>query len=75
MLTSIDAKIIFDCARLGLLNSRCRPSSCLPAVLPMFLAIISLSSYPEFLLLKRVKCPPFLFSQTNNSTSYPVLPG
>ena len=40
-------------------NSRCRPSSCILAVLAMFLAIIS----PKFLLLKRVKCPPYLFPQ------------
>ena len=52
MLTSIDVKFIFDSARLGLFssanilqNSRCCPSSCLLAVLAMFLAIISPSSY------------------------------
>ena len=52
MLTSIDVKFIFDSARLGLVspangspNSRCRPSRCLLAVLAMFLAIISPSSY------------------------------
>ena len=53
MLTSIDVKFIFDKARLGLFsfanqysrNSRCRPSSCLHAVLAMFLALISPSSY------------------------------
>ena len=44
MLTSIDFKFIFDGARLGLVaqlrkyspNSRCRPSSCLLAILAMF---------------------------------------
>ena len=54
MLTSIDFKFIFDSASLGLFNSanilqnnyrRCRPSSYLLAVLAMFLAIISPSSY------------------------------
>ena len=53
MLTSIDVKFIFDNARLGLFSStnilqiahaRC-PSSCLLAVLAMFLPIISPSSY------------------------------
>ena len=57
MFTFIDVKFIFRVVQLRkyCLNSRCRPSSCLPAVLPMLLVIIS--------LLKRVKCPPFLFSQ------------
>ena len=56
MLTSINVKFIFDSARLGLFTSpqilspnsrcaRCRPSSCLLAVLAMFLAIIWPSSY------------------------------
>ena len=44
MLTSIDVKVIFDSARLGLVallrkyspNSRCRSSTCLLAVLAMF---------------------------------------
>ena len=53
MLTSIDVKVIFYSARLGLVaqlrkysrNSRCRPSSCLLGVRDMFLAIISPSSY------------------------------
>ena len=51
MLTSIDqidVKFIFDSARLGLFrsaNSRYRPSSCLLAVLVMFLAMFSPSSY------------------------------
>ena len=50
--TSMDVKFTFDSARLGFIrlrkhspNSRCRPSSCLLAVLTMFLAIISPSSY------------------------------
>ena len=53
MLTSIDVKFIVDSARIELFssanspNSRCRPSSCLLAVLAMFLAIISPSSYSE----------------------------
>ena len=49
---SIDVKFIFDSARLGFVqlrkyspDSRCRPSSCLFAVLAMFLAIILPSSY------------------------------
>ena len=55
MLTSIDPSMlssIFNSARLGFVhlhkytpNSSCHPSSCLLAVLPMFLAIISPSSY------------------------------
>ena len=47
-----DGKFMFDSARLGFFqlrkyspNSRCRPSSCLLAVLAMFLAIISPRSY------------------------------
>ena len=52
MLTSINVKFIVDSARIELFsfanspNSRCRPSSCLRAVLAVFLAIISPSSYP-----------------------------
>ena len=49
---SIDVKFIFDSVRLGFVqlrkyspNRRCRPSSCLLAVLVMFLDIISLNSY------------------------------
>ena len=49
---SIDVKFIFDSARLGFVqlrkcspDSRYRPSSCLFAVLAMFLAIILPSSY------------------------------
>ena len=52
MLTFIDVKFIFDSARLGLFssanilpNSRCRPYSCLLAVLAMFFAFILPSSY------------------------------
>ena len=52
MVTSIDVKFTFDSARLGVVqfrkyspNSRCGPSSCAFAVLAMFLAIISPSSY------------------------------
>ena len=51
MLTSIDVKLTFYSARLGFFqppkcspNSRCRPSSCVLAVLGMFLAIILPSS-------------------------------
>ena len=64
MLTSIDVKFIFDSAHLGFVqprkyspNRRCCPSSCLLPVLAMFFI------FAKFLLLKRVKCPPFLFSQ------------
>ena len=53
-------------------NSRCRPSSCLLAVLALFLAIF----FAQFLLLKRVKCPPFFqVHNQNNSTSSPGLLG
>ena len=44
-------------------NSICRPSSYLLAVLAMFLAIF----LAYFLLLKRVKCPPF-FKFTTKTT-------
>ena len=74
MLTSIDVKFIFDSARLGLFSStnivqiasRCRPSSCLLTVFAMFLAIIRL-----LLPLKRVKCPPFLFSKPKQLSLVP----
>ena len=51
MLTSIDVKFIFDSARSGLFSSAdilqiaMSSSSCVLAVLAMFLAIISPSSY------------------------------
>ena len=45
MLTSIDVKFRVVQLRKYPPNSRCRPSSCLLAVLAMFLAIISPSSY------------------------------
>ena len=45
MLTSIDVRFIFDSARLGLFSSACRPSSCPLAVIALFSAIISPSSY------------------------------
>ena len=41
-------------------NSRCRPSSCLLAVLAIFFSYF----FAQFLLLKRVKCPLFLFPQS-----------
>ena len=44
MLTSIDAKFIFDSAKYSP-NSKCRPWSCVLAVLTRFLAIIAPSSY------------------------------
>ena len=47
MLTSIDVKCTFTVVQLRKYspNSRCRSSSCLLAVLAMFLAIISPISY------------------------------
>ena len=51
MLSSIGVKFIFDSAlwivqlRKYSANSRCSPSSCVLAVLAMFLAIISPNSY------------------------------
>ena len=52
MLTSIDVKFTFDSARLGLFNSANIPQTaevalrvCVLAVLAMFVAIISPSSY------------------------------
>ena len=79
MLTSIDVKVIIYGARLGLVaqlrkyspNSRCRPSSCLLAVLAMFLAIISPSSYSW----NEWNVRHFCFHNQNNSTSSPGLLG
>ena len=66
MVTSFDVKFIFDSAHLELFSSANKLQIADVAlwvvflvVLSMFLAIIS----PSSLLLKRVKCPPFLFSQ------------
>ena len=66
MLTSIDVKFIFnsECTfrvvqlRKYSPNGRCHPSSCLLAVLAMFLAFI-------FLLLKRVNVGHFCFYNQN----------
>ena len=75
---SIDVKFIFDSARLGFVqlrkyspNSRCRPSSCLLAVLAMFLAIISPSSYSW----NKWNVRHFCSHNQNNSTSSPGLLG
>ena len=78
----IDVKFIFDSARLGLSssvsilsnspNSRCRPSSCLLAVLAMFLAIFS----PVVLTLEESeKAAIFQVHNQNNFTSSPGLLG
>ena len=66
MVSSIDVKFIFDSVCLRLFSStnilqiacRCRPSSCLFAACHVFG-----NYFAKFSLLKRVKCPPFLFSQ------------
>ena len=73
---AIDVKFIFDSARLGLSSSanivqisRCRPSSCLLAVLVMFLLLfrLVLQSWNE----RNVR--HFCFHNQNNSTSSPGL--
>ena len=66
MLTSIDVKFIFDKARLGLFgsanilqiiaNDALESSSCCSCQIFSFY-------FAWFLLLERVKSPPFLFSQ------------
>ena len=53
MLTSIDVNFIFDSARLGLFSS-----ANILQIADVALRVVFLL----FLLSKRVKCPPFLFS-------------
>ena len=67
MLTYSDVKLVFDSARLGLFSSANILQIADVALRTVFLLFLPcfylflLSS----LLLKRVKCPPFLFSQPN----------
>ena len=58
MLTSIDVKFIINRARLGLFSS-----ANIPQIAYVALRVVFLLFLPCCLLLKRVKCPPFLFSQ------------
>ena len=66
MLTSINVKFIFDSARLGLFSStsilQIAPVT-LWVVFLLFFAMFLLLFCLVILLLKRVKCPQFLFSQ------------
>ena len=65
MLTSVDVKFIFGSARLGLFSSTniLQTADVAPrVVLLLFLPCFSYY-FAQFLLLKRVKCPPFLFPQ------------
>ena len=79
MLTSIDVKFIFDSARLGFVqlrkyspNRRCRPSSCLLAVLAMFLVFF----FRLVLTLETSEMSAiFQVHNQNNSTSSPGLLG
>ena len=65
MLTYIDVKFIFDSARLGLFSSANILQIADVALRVVFLLPCHVFSYyfAYFLLLKRLKCPPFLFSQ------------
>ena len=73
MLTSIDVKFIFDSTRVGLFSYEnilqiadvALSSSCLLAVLAMFLAITSRSSY----FSNEWNARHFCFYNKNNSTS------
>ena len=81
MLTSIDPSMLSSSSIISTFkvvqlrkyspNSRCRPSSCALAVLAMFLAIISPSSYIETSEMSAIFC----FHNQNNSTSSPGLLG
>ena len=73
MLSFIDVKFIFDSTQVRKYspNSRCRPCSWLLAVLAMFLAIISPSSYSW----DEWNVRHFCFNNQNNSTSSPGLLG
>ena len=62
---SIEVKFIFDSARLALLSSANVLQIADVALRVVFCCSCHVFSYffAQFLLLKRVKCPPFLFSQ------------
>ena len=65
MLTSIDVKFIFDSARLGLFTSANILQMADVALRVVFYCSCHVFSYhfAQHLLLKRVKCPAFLFLQ------------
>ena len=81
MLTCIDVKFIFDSVRLGLCSS-----ANILHIADVALRVVFLLFLPCFwllfrlvpavvLTLERVKCPPFLVHNQNNSTSSPDLLG
>ena len=63
MHTSIDVKFIFDSARLGLSSSANILQTADVALRVVFLLFLPYFYSAHFLLLERVKSPPFLFSQ------------
>ena len=65
MLTSINVNFIFDSVRLGLFSSANILQIADVALRVVFLLFLPCFTYyfALFLLLKRVKCRPFLFSQ------------
>ena len=70
MLTSIDVKFIFDSARLGLFSSANILQIADVALRVVFLLSVAMFFaifFAKFLLLKRVKCPPF-FKFTTKTT-------
>ena len=68
MLTSIDLTFIFDSARLGLFTSANIPQIADDALRVVFLLFLPCSCFfALFLLLKRLKCPPF-FKFTTKTT-------
>ena len=62
MRTYIDVKFIFDSVRLGLSSSANILQIADVALRVVFLLFLP-CFFAWFLLLKRLKCPPFLFSQ------------
>ena len=73
MLTSIDDKFIFDSARLGLFSSADILQIANIALRVVFLLFWPCFSYflSYFLLLKRVKCPPFFVFTTKTTQPRP----
>ena len=72
MLTYNDVKFIFDSARSGLFSSaNILQIADVALRVVVFLLLVPYFSYyfPYFLLLKRVKCPPFCFHNQNTLTS------
>ena len=69
MLTSIDVKFTFDSVRLGLFSSANILQIADVALRVVFLLFLPCFSYnfARFLLLKRVKCPPFFVFTTKTT--------